>query len=90
VLGVLFVVVRDAEDGRRAAVFSDRAEAERIYAEAYHVSENGPDDGPGDDPTIVSGCWFYVVDTPDPDAAKALALKGDIAHLKAFEDDYPS
>jgi hypothetical protein len=40
------------------------------------VCDNGPDDGPGDDPTIITNCWLGRVDTSDPELAKRSALSG--------------
>lgn len=86
----LYVVVREIEAERlERAVTVDLAEAEACYAEAFHACEDGPDDGPGDDPAIVTRCWLYSADTSDPAIAEAMTVDGRAKLIKAFTDEYP-
>ena len=72
---MLYVVVREIEAERlERAVIGDPAEAEACYAEAFHVCENGPDEGSGEDPAIVSQCWLYSAATSDQAEAEAMCL----------------
>lgn len=87
---MLFVVVREIEGERlERAVTSDLAEAEAAYADAFRACENGPEEGPGEDPAIVSRCWLYSADTDDPAVAEAMTTDGRAKLIKAFTDEYP-
>jgi hypothetical protein len=81
---MLFVVIREIESARReAAVFNSQREARDVYDETTRVCEDGPDDGPEDDPAVVTNCWLCQVDTPDPNIAKRSALSGHATLLAA-------
>jgi hypothetical protein len=87
---VLFVVVREiGAKYLERAVTTDFAEAEACYAEAFRACENGPDEGPGDDPAVVSRCWLYSAETADPAVAESMTSDGRANLIKAFTDDYP-
>jgi hypothetical protein len=76
---MLFVVVRYV-DGDLAtpqtAAFTSLDTASECFEESAYVVRNGPDDGPGDDPTIVCTCYLYAVETEDLFAAQRMALNG--------------
>jgi len=87
---MLFVMVREIEAERlERAVTSDLAEAEAAYAQSFHACENGPEEGPGEDPAIVSRCWLYSADTDDPAEAEAMTIDGRARCLRSFTDEYP-
>ncbi len=80
---MFYVVIREIECiTRDVMAFRQRRKAHEAYDEAARVCDNGPDDGPGDDPTIVTNCWLGWVDTPDPEIAERLALSGYATMLK--------
>jgi hypothetical protein len=85
---LLFVVVREIEAERRhVTVFALFEMAKRYYNYAAYVCDNGPDEGPEDDPTIVTNCWLYVTATADPERAKAAALDGTANLCASYERD---
>ena len=85
---MMYVVIREVEGPtREAAAFRLRQDAEDVYEEAARVCENGPDDGPGDDTTVVTNCWLGLVDTPDREIAKQSALSG---HFTLINVCFPS
>ena len=87
---MLFVMVREIEGERfERAVTTDRAEAEACYAEAFRACENGPEEGPGEDPEIVSRCWLYSENTSDSAEAERMTMDGRATLIKAFTDEYP-
>jgi hypothetical protein len=76
---MLYVVVRQIENWEREQtrdhhVFVLLDQAKAYYEEAQNVCWNGPSGGPGDDPSVVTNCWLWASDTPDPVAAAQLAL----------------
>jgi hypothetical protein len=82
-MATLYVVAREIEQDRREeVVFQTSSEARRCYAEAHHVSENGPDDG--DDPSIVSNCWLYLADASDPATARAMVNDGKAVLIASY------
>ena len=82
---MLYVVVREIEGAKReAAAFRSRQDAQDAYDEAARICDEGPDDGPGDDPAIVTNCWLGWVDTPDRDIAKRSSLAGHFTVSKAY------
>jgi hypothetical protein len=82
---VLWVVIREIEQNRsEEAVFQTVDAAQSCYDEATYVSDNGPDDGPGDDPTIVTNSWLYEADTSDADTARAMARDGRAILIKSY------
>ena len=72
-----YIVCRDVDGGpSQYAAFGALADARDCYDEAERICDNGPGDGPADDPTIVTNCRLYAVDTPDPAVAIATAQSG--------------
>lgn len=87
---MLYVVVRENEAERlERAVTADRAEAEACYLEAYRACENGPDNGLGEDPDIVSRCWLYSTETSDPAEAETMTTDGRATLMESFSSAYP-
>lgn len=81
---MIYVVIRELEGNKRdAAEFLMYQDAQNAYDEAAHVCDNGPEDGWGDDPSIVTNCWLGWVDTSDPEIAKRSALSGHAIILRA-------
>ncbi len=81
---MFYVVIRELEGDRKdAAAFLASPDAQDAYDEAAHVCDNGPGDGPGDDPAIVTNCWLGWVDTSDPEIAKQSALSGHALIIRA-------
>jgi hypothetical protein len=82
-----YVLVREIEAMRReASDFDDEKMARAAFEEARYVADNGPDDAPGDDPTIVSNCWLYWSGSVDPLAAREDALSGRARLIDAYMD----
>jgi hypothetical protein len=84
------VLVQEIEANRlERAIASDLAEAEAAYTQAFHACENGPEEGPGEDPAIVSRCLLYSADTDDPAEAEVMTTDGRARCLRVFTDEYP-
>jgi len=71
---VIFVLIREIEKDRRdCQTFDFEGAAWAAYRVAERVSMDGPDDGPGDDPTIVTNGSLYVAYTSSVAEAVQLA-----------------
>jgi hypothetical protein len=66
-------------------VFENLEEATECFEDNAYTVRNAPEEGPNNDPTIVTGCALYAVNTSDHDTAAALAQRGHGVLLESEE-----